>query len=250
MISFRAEDVILVTGASSGIGEGVALKLNELGATIIASGRDQDRLAAMRQKSARPESVHFEPKDLVGDIDGLPAWLRSLRGKYGRIRGLVHCAGLVSVKPLQMIEYGSFKEIFDLNFFAAVLLAKGFFDRRVNIGRGAALVMVTSLASQQPLRGQLIYGASKAALAAAVKAMAKEVAPQGLRANCVAPAMLADTPMSEKHFEAFGHSFNYEDYVSGLGEITDVAALAVFLLSDAAKWITGREYILDGGNFL
>ena len=250
MIGFQAADIFLVTGASSGLGEGLALKLNELGATVIASGRDQDRLAALRAKSARPESIHPEPKDLAADIDGLPGWVKSLRDKYGRLRGLAHCAGLSDLKPLQMIEYESFRQLFDLNFFAAVLLAKGFFDRRVNTGRGAALVMMSSVAAQWPDRGQLIYGASKAALASAVTAMAKEVAPQGLRANCIAPALVPGTSMSEGQEDTFGRALGHDDYLLGLGEVNDVVALAVFLLSDAARWITGREYVLDGGRHL
>ena len=76
MISFTSEQRFIVTGASSGIGEGVALLLNELGATVVGIGRNQERLEAMKAKAKRPENIFLEQKDLAEDIAGLPAWSR------------------------------------------------------------------------------------------------------------------------------------------------------------------------------
>ena len=84
MISFNAEQRFIVTGASSGIGEGVALLLNELGASVIAVARNVERLSAMKAKAKHPENIFIEPKDLVEDIENLPNYVKSLKEKYGR----------------------------------------------------------------------------------------------------------------------------------------------------------------------
>ena len=248
MIGFTAADVFLVTGASSGLGAGVALKLNALGAAVVASARDADRLAATRREAAREAPFHLEPKDLIDDPDGLPGWLKTLKDRYGRLRGLIHCAGVSRTEPVRLLDYQGLKSLFDLNFFSALLLAKGFTDRRVNAGPGASVVMFSSIAAVQPARGQAAYGASKAALAVAVKALAREMAPQGLRANCIAPAMIK-TPMTEDYLRQYGGDSAQAAYPLGLGEAEDAANLAVFLASDAARWITGQNYVLDGGAY-
>ena len=86
MISFAAEQRFIVTGASSGIGRGVALLLNELGATVIGIGRNEERLQAMKEKVRFPENVFLEQKDLVEDIAGLPSYVKQLREKYGKFQ--------------------------------------------------------------------------------------------------------------------------------------------------------------------
>ena len=88
MISFNTEQRFVVTGASSGIGEGVALLLNKLGATVVGIGRNQERLEGMRAKSSCPGRMFLEQKDLAGDIDGLPAYVKGLKDKYGKFSGL------------------------------------------------------------------------------------------------------------------------------------------------------------------
>lgn len=246
MSVFCEQDVFLVTGASSGIGEGVAQLLCERGATIVACGRNAERLSALREKTARPEAVYLERKDLSENIAALPDWLKTLKGRYGRFKGLAHCAGISRTEPVRMIEYESLKSMFDDNFFSALMLAKGFIDRRINAGPGSAMVMFSSIAAVQPAKGQAAYGASKAALATALKALSKEIAPQGLRVNCIAPALI-ETPMTEEFLRQYGQDFDPATYPLGLGKVEDAASLAVFLISDEAKWITGQNYLLDGG---
>ena len=90
MVSFSAEQHFVVTGASSGIGEGVALLLNELGATVVGIGRNQERLEGMRAKAKFPENVFLEQKDLAEDISGLPAYVKSLKEKYGKFSGMAY----------------------------------------------------------------------------------------------------------------------------------------------------------------
>jgi NAD(P)-dependent dehydrogenase (short-subunit alcohol dehydrogenase family) len=247
VISFQPEDMFLVAGASSGIGRGLALRLNELGATVIANGRDAGRLAALREEAARPEKIFLEPLDLAAEVEALPNWVRTLKGKYGKIKGLAYCAGILETRPLRLLEKQSGEDLFRLNYFAAVFLAQGFADRRVNRGPGSAIVFMASLAGLRPSKGQGFYAGSKAALAATAQVMARELAPQGLRVNCLSPAMVK-TPMTDNLLAEFGQINDLvSSYPLGLGKVSDVASLAAFLLSDEAGWITGQNYVLDGG---
>lgn len=249
MISFTAEQRILVTGASSGLGRATALLLNSLGATVIASGRDRARLEEARQASVFPQRFVAECRDLVADMEELPAWVADLRQRWGKLYGLAFCAGQTWNVPLQAYDPLQARLAFDLCCHAPLLTARGFSDRRNNTGAGACMVFLAAAAAQAPNAGQGMYGAAKAALVTAVRCLAREVAPRGLRANCISPG-LVDTPMMRASVEQLGHDFLEREraaYPLGLGQAEDVAHLATFLLSDKARWLTGQNILLSGG---
>jgi len=104
MISFTKEQIFIVTGASSGIGEGVALLLNELGACVVAVARDKDRLENMRNNSKNPNNMFIEVKDLAVDIELLPQFVKTLREKYGKFSGMAYCAGISQLQPLSILD--------------------------------------------------------------------------------------------------------------------------------------------------
>ena len=174
MFSFSYEQRFIVTGASSGIGEGIALLLNELGASVIAMGRCWERLEALKQKAKTPENMYLEIKDLSEDISSLPDYVKSLRIKYGKFSGMAYSAGITAVSPLQVFDYDYAKRVFDVNFFAPIMMTKGLLDRRNNIGKGASLVFLSSLDAVFPSKGQSLYSGSKAALSATIKSISKE----------------------------------------------------------------------------
>ncbi|MBR1754521.1 SDR family oxidoreductase [bacterium] len=246
MISFNKEQIYIVTGASSGIGEGTALLLNELGATVVGIARNEERLKAMRAKSKYPENMHLEIKDLTDDIEGLPKYVKELKNKYGKFSGMAYCAGISDVKPLQLLEYTEVDYMFKVNCFAPVFFCKGLLDRRNNIGKGTSVVAISSIVSKLNDKGMLAYSSTKAALTAAYRCMAAEVAQSGIRINTVSPSDIK-TPMT-MCFEAQSlREGREEKYPLGFGEIDDVANFAVFLLSDKTKWITRQDYIIDCG---
>ena len=250
LVSFRPEQRILVTGASSGIGAAIARRLNALGATVIASGRDLERLEAMRLSCHDPERTLLEARYLTREMEELPAWVRGLALKYGKLHGLVCSAGAAFPMPLLLLDFEKSRELFNLNYFAPILLAKGFCDRRNNSGKGSSIVFIASLAAMLPQRTQTLYAGSKAALVESAKCISLEYSARGIRVNCISPAEIV-TPLLYGFNEALGE----EDpekmiaprYPLGLGQPEDVSALAAFLLSDSARWITGQNYILDGG---
>lgn len=249
MSAFSAEDRILVTGASSGIGRAIALKLNAEGATVLASGRDGERLAATRAMARAPERVHAVPRDLVADMDGLKPWLQALRGKYGPLRGLVCSAGRTWNAPMAFYARERVQELFDICCHAPLILSSAFCDKRVNAGAGSAIVHIAAAAAVAPNPGQGAYAAAKGALVAGAKCLAGEAAPRNIRVNCISPG-LVEGPMMESTCRQLGPEFLERElplYPLGIGKPEYVAELAAFLLSDAAAWLTGQNILLSGG---
>ena len=145
MISFKKEQIFLVTGASSGLGEGTALLLNELGATVVGIARNEERLNAMKAKCKHPENMYIEIKDLTEDIENLPNYVKELKNKYGKFQGMAYCAGIAETAPLQIVDLNKMKKIFDINYFAPIFMIKGFADRRNNTGNRASIVVISSI---------------------------------------------------------------------------------------------------------
>ena len=243
MISFNPEQRFIVTGASSGIGEGVALLLNELGATVIGIGRNVERLEGMKTKSKHPGNMFIEQKDLTEDIPGLPAYVKSLKEKYGKFQGLAYCAGVGSVMPIRAVEYNRIQEIFAANYFAPVFFAKGFVDKRNNNGSGTSLVFIASIAGVECQPGMTSYAGSKGALIATMRSVAKEIASSGVRINCVSPSLI-ETRMAGD----IARDYASGKYPMGLGRVSDVANMIVVMLSGETRWITSQNYIIDCGS--
>lgn len=247
---FSSGQLILVTGASSGIGQAIAMKCVENGATVLACGRNAEKLEQGKRECVDPKRWLSVQKDLVSSMEELPAWLRDLAKKHGRFWGLVCSAGMASMDSVRTFSLGASRELFDLNFNVPMLLAKGMADRRIH-AKGGALLFISSVAALYAEKGHLLYGASKAALANAAKSLSQELAPLGLRANCIAPGIV-DTPMERAAEEYMGPAYREEQlkgYPFGFGRPEDIAEMAVFLLSEKARWITGQNFVLAGGRY-
>jgi NAD(P)-dependent dehydrogenase (short-subunit alcohol dehydrogenase family) len=235
---------IFVTGASSGIGRQVCISAAQQGARIVLSGRNEEEL----QKTLAQLPGH-EHLIVAADLTNIEAREQLLK-QLPQLDGMVYCAGGVKSFPIRFLSEKRLDEM-QLNFDAPAMLTAGLL-RLKKLNREASLVYLSSISSQHPPKGGAIYGASKAALEAYVKVLARETAPQLIRANCISPGMVktplydqVETSISKEEMDK-----HIADYPLGVGLPEDVANAAVYLLSPASRWVTGINLILDGGFLL
>lgn len=235
----------LVTGASSGIGLAICRDLLIAGYQVVGLARSK-KVGMIDLLEQFPESFTFYSRDLTEDIDGLARLPLQLAKVHGKLSGLVHAAGLLSVLPNRFNSHEKMLEAFNLNLFSGLALARGFSDKRVRSESNASIVFIASIAASVGATGTVNYGASKAGLIGATKSLAKELAGQGIRVNTVSPGLIQTELTQSHHDEAFFKRLN-ETYPLGLGKAEYVANAVEFLLSNKSKWITGIDLVVDGG---
>jgi len=238
--------VFLVTGASSGIGLATSVLLSQLGAEIILLARNKDRL--MTALSQLEGSGHrIVPFDLAAS-DTIPGMLKALSTETGEMSGLVHCAGAQMIRPLRVLTSQDIDTLLKLNVNAALMLAKGFRQKGVHTTPGS-IVYVSSIMGLVGAPARSAYCASKSALHSMSKSLALELAPEGVRVNCVAPGFTKTPMLAEAEATVGGEQLRRieELHPFGFGEPRDVANAIAFLVADTSRWITGSTIVVDGG---
>ncbi|MBN7774063.1 SDR family NAD(P)-dependent oxidoreductase [Clostridium aminobutyricum] len=236
---------IIVTGASSGIGKSTVCKLLESGFGIIATAREVQALEVLYRNQ---EDVKIIPWDL-SDVATIKDYSKLVK-EHAAVSGLLHCAGIQATTPIHLMKTEKLQEIFYINTFAAMMLVSQFSKKGMVDEEGASFVMVSSLAAHEGAFGKAMYAASKGALEGFVKASAPELAEKKIRINAVAPGVV-QTRMVEQYFAQLTKEQKQATlgaYPLGLGQPEDVAEMAVFLLSEKSRWITGQTIVVDGGH--
>lgn len=235
---------ILVTGASSGIGRGVAVTCSKMGANVIINGRNSTRLE--ETLSLMEGEGHLLSAGDLTDADSLMALVSGLP----KLDGVVHCAGIGQRVPCKDLRPNHVDEVMDINFKAHVMLQAELL-RQKKISKGASIVFIASIASWSASLGNAIYSASKGAIISYANCLALELAPRKIRVNCISPAMVwtdlvkADGTDCEQLKEDEGR-YPLKRY----GQPEDIANLAVYMLSDASTWMTGSNVKISGGGKL
>lgn len=238
---------ILVTGASSGIGQSVAIECSKMGATVVITGRNKDRLQETYDMLEGAGHIQI-PADLSSYSE-----IQKLVDECPKVDGVSHNAGIAKIIPVKRISQENLEEIVGTNAFGPILLTQ-LLVRNKKINNKGSIVFTSSLSGVYCVHyGESMYAASKGALSGFAKGAALELAAQGIRVNCVNPSIIqtnifknegeiiSDEQMQEK-------IQNYP--LKRLGVTTDVSWAHVFFLSDASSWITGINLPIDGGYIL
>jgi NAD(P)-dependent dehydrogenase (short-subunit alcohol dehydrogenase family) len=230
---------ILVTGASSGIGEAAARLCAQMGARVIACGRNEERLQKVVSELAGDGHLA-----VVGDLTD-PAGRQAVVDAVPALDGCVFSAGAAALAPVRMISQRHLDAMFAVNYDAPVLLTQGLLAKR-KVAQGASLVYVTAIAEHVAPNATGVYSGAKAALTATVRTIAVEQARQGIRANCVSPGYVA-TPM----LEGLQSVMNTQDKVElaplGVIEPDEIAAGIAWLLAPASRWVSRTSLVIDAG---
>lgn len=233
---------ILITGASSGIGRATAILASKLGADIVLCGRNMQELEKTQNEMNCSEN-HTRIVFDVREFDKYDEVFQMAVADGRKLDGLVHCAGIAPTIPLRVMKHSLINEVMNTNFTSFMCLTSTY--SRKKFSNGGSIVAISSANSHYPQKCMSVYAASKCALEAAVKTMSLELAPQGIRANCVIPGAIR-TPMMDGISEDTIDKIE-EKQLLGVGKPEDVAGMIAFLLSDAASFITGRSMFVDGG---
>lgn len=244
---------VLVTGGGSGIGKGVAAAVVAAGGNAMLVGRNADRLAAAADEiTARggPGAVHYEPADVTNEdevarvVDAATAW-------HGRLYGVVHCAGgSETIGPITQIDSELWRRTVDLNINGTMYVLKHSAREMVR-GGGGSFIGISSIAASNTHRWFGAYGVSKAGIDHMMQLAADELGASWVRVNCIRPGLIR-TELVAPVLDSPELSADYAACtpLPRPGEVEDIANASLFLLSDAASFITGQVINVDGGQLV
>ncbi len=236
---------ILITGASSGIGKHIAIKLSP-NYNLILNGRSDETLSAVVEQCHSKEN-HFKWVYDLQDITSIETSFQKLVSESrGHIDGFIHCAGFLKMVPLKSISIAHLQQTMNVNFNAAVLIVKALVSKKINDNSLKNVIFISSTASIRGAKAFNIYSGSKGAVDSLMRSLAVELAPK-VRLNSILPGGIK-TKMTESMFDDRELMERMEkDYPLGLGQAEDIFEMVDFLLSEKSKWITGQQFVVDGG---
>lgn len=233
---------VLITGASSGVGYATAIECSRMGANLVITGRDKERLESCLN-SLLGNGHTLIQADLTNKEE-----LGQLVELVPALDGIVICAGQGTTLPIKSANTQKYQDIFDINFFAPVELLRLLFKGK-KINSCASIVIIASIGGTFRFEpANAVYGTSKAAVNTFMKFAAIEFAAKGIRVNSICPGMV-ETPLmkngrfSEEQLEAYREAYPLKRF----GKPEEIGQAAIYLLSNAASWVTGTSLVIDGG---
>ena len=233
---------ILITGASSGLGRSIAIECSKMGASIVITGRNKDRLQNTYDKLT--SSGNYQ---IVCDLIDKESF-NSLCKELPQLDGVVMNAGIPCSTPVKHNSDMFMQELFETNTFVNFNLSKFLISKRKMNEKGS-IIFISSVASNRPYKGNSLYSASKAAINSFAKVLAIEVAKKAIRVNCISPGIIP-TKANDSAFSDEDLAQQNNQMPLGFGKPIAIANSCIYLLSDASEWITGINLIVDGGQLL
>lgn len=245
-IDFKKKWVV-VTGASSGLGQAIAVQLGGLDAKLILIGRNLERL---KETATQLETADYRILclDLFNHSEIFNEFKEIIKN-IGHIYGLCHCAGIVETRPLSSFKADGLISMLDINLISGLELARIVCRRDIMEEEGGSILFISSIYGKVGMAGQIGYSASKGAVIAAARSMAIELARKRIRVNTLSPGLVR-TAMTDKAFSLLSEEqvgAIEKTFPLGTGTPEDVARAAAFLLAPQNSWITGVNMIIDGG---
>jgi len=249
MTPFHLKDKnIIVTGASSGLGRQVAISCSQLDARVILIGRNNQRLQETLSLMPDPARHITISADLT-EFDKIEGVIKNVVDAVGKMDGIVHCAGISQTLPLRSVTPEKLVSIFNINVFAAYQLTRVACIPKYFSSEGGSIIFISSVAGIKGENAKSAYSMTKGAMIAGARSLAVELAPKKIRVNCISPGLII-TPLNEnaEHITNPELRENLEkQHFFGLGKPEDVANACIYLLSDASRWVTGTNLVIDGG---
>ena len=241
-----SKKIAIVTGGGSGIGFAISEKFTQNGIETIIVGRDEKKLKQAEEKLG--ELCHAMTCD-VSDLSSIPGFISKVINQFGQIDVLVNNAGINMKKEFQDVTDEDFQKVITTNLTAVFAISREVVKQMLKQKSGS-IINISSMAAQYGLPKVIAYSASKTAIDGMTRAMAVELSPKGIRVNAIAPGFII-TEMTDKALNSdperkakvFGRT-----PMGHMGQPSDIGDAALFLASDAAKYITGVVLPVDGGN--
>lgn len=238
---------IVVTGASSGIGQQVAITCSRMGAKVALIGRNKQRLG--ETKSQLEGTGHLAISYDLTDLEHQKELVSDIVSKMGLIDGLVNCAGVSTTLPFKLLTPEKNDEFFRINVFAAVELTRQVLGIKNVNKRGASVIFIASVMGVVGESAKSLYSLTKGALIAGCRSLAIEYASKRIRINVVSPGVI-ETPINRNQpylADPEKRKKTESLHPLGIGTTVDIANACIYLLSDASRWVSGQNLIVDGG---
>lgn len=233
---------ILVTGASSGIGRGIAVECSKMGAKIVITGRNEGRLLETYNLLSGAQNVM-----LLSDLN-CEVGINDLVSNLPFLNGIVHCAGITDNSPFLFATRKKFDEVMNVNFYAPTEITRIVLKSKI-LTKNSSIVFISSISGIYTSSIAFsVYSASKGALNGLIKSLALELAQKEIRINSINPGIVETNIFDSGIITSENLENEKQKYpLKRFGKPSDIAYATIFLLSDASSWITGANLVIDGG---